>query len=120
MEKTFSALANAHRRKLLDALYGDNGQTLLELCATLRISRQAASKHLAILEKAGLVVTMRRGREKMHYLNPVPLQEIYDRWMKKYEQKRLAAVTALKSALEGEGNGSKRIPLSDDHPRNRG
>ncbi len=107
MEKTFNALANAGRRKLLDALYKDNGLTLLELCATLRMSRQAVSKHLAILERAGLVVTMRRGREKLHYLNPVPLQAIYERWIRKFEEKRLAALAALKSAFdkEGEDNG---------------
>jgi DNA-binding transcriptional ArsR family regulator len=120
MEKTFQALANAQRRKLMDALYRDNGQSLLELCSILRMSRQAASKHLAVLEKAGLVVTVRRGREKIHYLNPVPLQEIYERWMKKYEQKRLAALTVLKSALEGDSNGKQGVSVSDDHPRNRG
>jgi DNA-binding transcriptional ArsR family regulator len=102
MDRTFAALASASRRKLLDALYRDNGQSLLELCSTLNMSRQAASKHLAILEKAELVVTVWQGREKMHYLNPVPLQAIYERWIRKYEGKRLEALTALKIVLEDE------------------
>jgi len=95
-------LASASRRKLLDALYKKNGQTLLELCANLRMSRQAASKHLAILEKAELVITLWQGREKMHYLNPVPLQVISERWIRKFEQKRLEAIALLKTALEGD------------------
>ncbi len=102
MDKTFSALASASRRKLLDALYKRNGQTLLELCANLRMSRQAASKHLAILERAELVITTWQGREKMHYLNPLPLQAIYERWIRKFEQKRLEAVALLKTTLEGD------------------
>jgi len=102
MEKIFSALASVSRRKLLDVLYGRNGQTLLELCSNLNMSRQAASKHLAILERAELVVTMWQGREKMHYLNPVPLQAIYERWIKKFDQKRLESLSLLKSALEGD------------------
>ncbi|HTP57656.1 MAG TPA: helix-turn-helix domain-containing protein [Spirochaetia bacterium] len=102
MDKVFSALASASRRKLLDALYKKNGQTLLELCANLRMSRQAASKHLAILEKAELVITLWQGREKMHYLNPVPLQVISERWIRKFEQKRLEAIALLKTALEGD------------------
>lgn len=95
-------MASASRRKLLDALYKKNGQTLLELCANLRMSRQAASKHLAILEKAELVITLWQGREKMHYLNPVPLQVISERWIRKFEQKRLEAIALLKTALEGD------------------
>ncbi|HUI71918.1 MAG TPA: winged helix-turn-helix domain-containing protein [Spirochaetia bacterium] len=101
MEKTFSALASASRRRLLDVLYKKNGQTLLELCSNLNMSRQAASKHLAILERAELVITLWQGREKIHYLNPVPLQAIYERWIKKFEQKRLESISLLKSALEG-------------------
>ena len=102
MDRIFSALASASRRKLLDALYKRNGQTLLQLCANLSMSRQAASKHLAILEKGDLVLTLWQGREKMHYLNPVPLQAIYERWIRKFEQKRLEAVALLKTALEGD------------------
>ena len=108
MDSIFSALANPSRRQLLDALFRVNGQTLLELCSTLAMTRQAASKHLALLEKAGLVATMWRGREKLHYLNPVPLQAIYERWIRKFEEKRLDALHALKTVLETEkekGNG---------------
>ena len=104
MDKTFSALASASRRKLLDALYRSNGQTLLELCSILNMTRQAASKHLALLERAELVVTVWQGREKKHYLNPVPLQAIYERWIRKFEQKRLEAVLLLTSILERQGD----------------
>ena len=100
MDRTFAALANPGRRKLLDALYASNGQSLLQLCTTLRMTRQAVSKHLAILERAELVVTVRQGREKIHYLNPVPLQSIYERWIRKFEGKRLEALYALKTTLE--------------------
>jgi DNA-binding transcriptional ArsR family regulator len=100
VDTTFTALANTGRRKLLDALYRANGQSLSQLCSTLRMSRQAVSKHLAILEKAELVVTVRAGREKMHYLNPVPLQAIYERWIRKFEGKRLEALFTLKMTLE--------------------
>ncbi len=100
MDSVFSALASASRRQLLDALHRDNGQTLLALCSTLDMSRQAASKHLALLEEAGLVVTLWRGREKLHYLNPVPLESIYERWIRKFEEKRLEALFALKTTLE--------------------
>jgi DNA-binding transcriptional ArsR family regulator len=102
MDTVFSALASSSRRQLLDALYRDNGQTLLQLCSTLEMSRQAASKHLALLERAGLVVTLWRGREKLHFLNPVPLQAIYERWIRKFEGKRLDALHALKAVLEEE------------------
>jgi len=102
LDAIFTALASANRRKLLDALYRRNGQALLDLCSSLDMSRQAASKHLAILERAGLVVTVWRGREKAHYLNPVPLQAIYERWIKKFEQKRLEAIALLKASLEKE------------------
>jgi DNA-binding transcriptional ArsR family regulator len=102
MDKTFSALASANRRKLLDALYQQNGQSLNELCANLSMTRQAVSKHLAILEKAQLVATVWKGREKIHFLNPVPLQAIYERWIRKFEYKRLEALMDLKLTLEGE------------------
>ena len=100
MDAVFKALADASRRELLDRLRADNGQTLNELCARLAMTRQAVSKHLAILEEANLVVTMRRGREKLHYLNPVPIHAIASRWISKYERARLAALADLKTRLE--------------------
>ena len=98
--KVFKALADKSRRKLLDRLHGKNGQTLGELCEGHAMSRQAVTKHLALLEAANLVVTVRRGREKLHYLNPVPIQEIYTRWIGKFETGRLQALQNLKQALE--------------------
>ena len=100
MDAVFKALADASRRQLLDRLYAHNGQTLSELCARLDMTRQAVSKHLAVLEAANLVVTVRRGREKLHYLNPVPIHDIAERWIGKYERKRLAALSELKKKLE--------------------
>lgn len=88
---------------MLDQLRVNNGQTLSELCECLDMTRQAVTKHLALLEGANLVATVWRGREKLHYLNPVPLQQIYDRWIGKYERHRLSALTALKNALEEQG-----------------
>ena len=104
MDEVFKALADANRRELLDRLRADNGQTLGELCARLSMTRQAVSKHLAILEGANLVATVRRGREKLHYLNPVPIHEIAERWIGKFERGRLAALSDMKKALE-EGTG---------------
>ncbi len=89
MDAVFKALADASRRELLDRLRADNGQTLNELCARLDMTRQAVSKHLAILEDANLVATVWRGREKLHYLNPVPIHEIGERWIGKFERSRL-------------------------------
>ena len=100
MDAVFKALADKSRRKLLDQLHASNGQTLGELCEHLDMSRQAVTKHLALLEKANLVATVWRGREKFHYLNPVPLHEIYERWIGKYERHRLEALSDLKSGLE--------------------
>jgi DNA-binding transcriptional ArsR family regulator len=100
MDAVFKALADASRRELLDRLYAENGQTLSELCARLAMTRQAVSKHLAILEAANLVATVKRGREKLHYLNPVPISEIADRWIGKYERHRLRALSELKRGLE--------------------
>jgi DNA-binding transcriptional ArsR family regulator len=100
MDAVFKALADPHRRKLLDRLYEHDGRTLGELCEGLSISRQAVSKHLAILEHAGMLVTHRAGREKLHYLNPLPIQEISDRWIGRYARRHVAAVAALKQALE--------------------
>ena len=100
MDAVFKALADASRRELLDRLRADNGQTLGELCARLDMTRQAVSKHLAILEEADLVATVRRGREKLHYLNPVPIHEIAERWIGKFERSRLAGPDDMKNALE--------------------
>lgn len=100
MDAVFKALADATRRTLLDRLYEENGQTLSELCAHLGISRQAVTQHLAVLEAANLIVIVWRGREKLHYLNPVPLHEIYERWLHKYEYQRLQALSELKHRLE--------------------
>src|SRR5262245_55073648 len=100
MDKVFKALADPSRRKLLDRLHTNNGQTLGELCADLDMSRQAVTKHLALLEEANLVVTIWRGREKLHYLNPVPLHEISERWIGKFERQRLRALAELKKRLE--------------------
>jgi DNA-binding transcriptional ArsR family regulator len=100
MEKVFKALADASRRELLDRLHADNGQTLGQLCERLTMTRQAVSKHLGILEDANLVGTVRRGREKLHYLNPVPIHEVAERWIGKFERSRLDALSELKKALE--------------------
>lgn len=100
MDKVFKALADASRRKLLDRLYAENGQTLNELCQRLDMTRQAVSKHLALLEDANLVATVRRGREKLHYLNPVPINEIAERWIGKYERPQVQALAELKRNLE--------------------
>src|SRR5437868_13795441 len=105
MDAVFRALADPVRRELLDSLRGRGGQTLGELCGGRGMTRQAVTKHLAVLEGAGLVVSERRGREKLHYLNPVPIQEIADRWIGKYERGRLAALTTLKKEMENDSNG---------------
>ena len=102
MDEVFKALADATRRELLDRLRADNGQTLSELCERLDMSRQAVTKHLAILEGANLVTTVRKGREKEHYLNPVPINDIAERWISKYERGRLRALSDLKRNLDRE------------------
>ena len=96
----FKALADPGRRKLLDVLHANDGQTLNELCEHLDMTRQGVTAHLDLLEAANLVATVRRGREKLHFLNPVPLQEIYDRWIAKFEKRRLKALAQLKQRLE--------------------
>jgi DNA-binding transcriptional ArsR family regulator len=101
----FKALADPSRRKLLDLLYATDGQTLSQLCEHLEMTRQAVTQHLSVLEAANLVATSRRGREKLHFLNPVPLQEIYERWIAKFEKPRLKALHDLKRRLEGKGHG---------------
>jgi len=93
------------RRELLDRLRTENGQTLGQLCANLDMTRQAVTKHLALLEEANLVVVLWRGREKLHYLNPVPIHEIAERWIGKFERARLDALADLKDKLEGESDG---------------
>jgi DNA-binding transcriptional ArsR family regulator len=100
MDDVFKALADASRRELLDRLHADNGQTLNELCVRLDMTRQAVSKHLGILEEANLIATVKQGREKLHYLNPVPIHDIAERWIGKFERQRLQALSDLKKGLE--------------------
>jgi len=97
----FKALADPSRRKLLDRLYANDGQTLSQLCEHLDMTRQSVTQHLDLLEAANLVTTLWRGREKLHLLNPVPLQEVYERWLAKFEKPRLKALHDLKQRLEG-------------------
>jgi DNA-binding transcriptional ArsR family regulator len=101
-EAVFRALADRSRRQLLDRLHGRNGQTLNELCEGVAMTRQAVSKHLAILEQANLVATQRHGREKLHFINPVPINDIAERWIGKFERPRLSALADLKKTLEEE------------------
>ncbi len=100
LNAVFKALADESRRKLLDRLHKSNGQTLGELCEQLEMTRQAVTKHLGLLEAANLITVVWQGREKLHYLNPVPLHEIYERWISKYERQRLQALSDLKKGLE--------------------
>ena len=103
MDAAFKALADKSRRQLLDRLHNKNGQTLGDLCEGLAMSRQAVTKHLGVLEAANLVVTEWRGREKLHFINPVPIFDIADRWIGKFERGRLRALSDLKKQLEGKG-----------------
>jgi DNA-binding transcriptional ArsR family regulator len=100
MDAVFKALADGCRRELLDRLRAENGQPLGQLCARLAMTRQAVSKHLAILEEANLVASVKRGREKLHYLNPVPIHDIGERWISKFDRSRLQALSELKKNLE--------------------
>jgi DNA-binding transcriptional ArsR family regulator len=100
MDEVFKALADAGRRELMDRLHQENGQTLSQLRADSHISRQAVSKHLAILEEAKLIVTIWQGRQKFHYLNPAPLHEIQEHWIAKYERNQMRALYQLKRAME--------------------
>ena len=100
MDEVFKALADGSRRALLDRLHARNGQTLNELCDGLEMTRQAVTKHLDILEAANLVGTMKHGREKLHYINPVPIHQIGERWIREFERGRLAALSELKRQLE--------------------
>ena len=106
-DSVFRALADASRRQLLDRLHANNGQTLGDLCQNMEMSRQAVAKHLAILEEANLVAVQWRGREKLHFINPVPINDIAERWISKFEAPRLEALSTLKRRLEGEGNGQQ-------------
>lgn len=109
MEIVFKALADESRRKVLDALFEKDGQTLQALCRNVSFSRQGLSKHLRILEQAGLILSEFRGREKRHYLNPVPLHEVTERWIAKYAREQLVAVSALKKSLEGADMNKKEF-----------
>ena len=100
IDKVFKALADPTRRRLLDLLHRENGQTLMALCEHMDMTRQAVSQHLQQLEEANLVAIVWRGREKLHYLNPVPLHEIHERWIGKFERSRLGALRNLKKTLE--------------------
>ena len=102
-DKVFKALGDPSRRKLLDLLYEENGQTLGRLCENLAMARQSVTQHLGLLEDANLISTVRRGREKLHFINPVPLQEVYERWVRKFEQQRLNLLHDLKQELERDG-----------------
>ena len=99
-DEVFRALADASRRALLDRLHRRNGQTLNELCAGLDMTRQAVTKHLSILEDANLIAVQRKGREKLHFINPVPINDIAERWISKYQRRHLRALSALKKSLE--------------------
>ena len=105
VDRVFKALASPARRRLLDALRARTGQALGELCSQLEMTRQAVTQHLRRLEAANLVATIRRGREKLHYLNPVPIHEIHHRWIERYEHCRLDALRDLKGRVEGESDG---------------
>jgi DNA-binding transcriptional ArsR family regulator len=105
LDQVFKALADPGRRLLLDRLHAENGQTLGQLCARMEMTRQAVTKHLKVLEEASLVVPIWRGREKLHYLNPVPIYEISERWIGKFERGRLRVLAELKKKLEGEPDG---------------
>ena len=101
-DKVFKALADPTRRRLLDLLVERNGQTLSQLCEHLDMTRQSATQHIGLLEAANLVSTVWRGREKLHFVNPVPLHEVYERWVRKFERQRLSLMHDLKKQLEGE------------------
>jgi DNA-binding transcriptional ArsR family regulator len=105
VDKVFKALAAPERRLLLDRLRADNGQTLGQLCENMDMTRQAVTRHLKLLEEASLVATIWRGREKLHYLNPMPIHEIAERWIGKYERGRLRVLAELKAKLEEDNDG---------------
>lgn len=102
MDKVFRALADPSRRQLLDQLFEQDGMTLTALVAGLGMTRQAASQHLAVLVEADLVVTLKSGRERLHFLNPTPIQQVADRWIEKFDKRRLRALLGIKARLEGD------------------
>ena len=117
MDLVFKALADSSRRSLLDNLFLRDGQTLGELGSRLEMTRFGAMKHLRVLENAGLVTTRKVGREKLHYLNPVPIQEIHERWVSKYAAPWLSALSAIKSELEGESGRPTSATASPSRDR---
>ena len=117
MDRIFKALADSSRRSLLDNLFSRDGQTLGELGSSLEMTRFGAMKHLRVLENAGLVSTRRVGREKLHYLNPVPIQEIHERWVSKYSAPWLSALSAIKTELEGESGRPTSATASPSRDR---
>lgn len=119
-DAVFKALADRTRRRLLDSLRTENGQTLADLCSDLAMTRQGVSQHLERLEAADLVVSVRRGREKYHYLNPVPIHEIHTRWIEPFERRRLDALHELKTKLEGDRRGQARIRVRHLHRHDAG
>jgi DNA-binding transcriptional ArsR family regulator len=119
IDDVFRALAEPTRRELLDRLHGENGQTLSALSRGLDMTRQAVTQHLHILEATNLISVQWRGREKLHFFNPVPIHEIYQRWIKKYEQSRLDALQDLKETLEGESHDQHPTHLRDLHRQQR-
>lgn len=105
-DQVFKAMADPNRRKVLDLLYANNGQTLTALCEQLDMQRQSATQHIEILIKANLVTVVWKGREKLHFINPVPIYEVYARWVRKFEENRLGFLHDLKTQLEGENHGT--------------
>jgi DNA-binding transcriptional ArsR family regulator len=123
MDDVFKALADPSRRKLLDVLHEQSGKTLNDLCEHLEMTRQAVTKHLNLLEGANLVATVWQGREKLHYLNPVPIHEIYERWIHKFERGRLQALSDLKKHLETpapKSHGKTKVRLRHAHQHHPG
>ncbi|EKJ87228.1 ArsR/SmtB family transcription factor [Leptospira meyeri] len=106
VDQVFKAMADPNRRKVLDLLYANNGQTLSSLCEQLDMQRQSATQHIEILIKANLVTVVWKGREKLHFINPVPIYEVYARWVRKFEENRLGFLHDLKTQLEGEDHGT--------------
>jgi DNA-binding transcriptional ArsR family regulator len=103
-DKVFKALADPNRRKVLDLLAADNGQTLGALCEHLEMKRQSATQHIDVLIDANLVTSVWKGREKLHFINPIPIHEVYDRWVQKFERQRLQLLNELKAQLERDAN----------------
>jgi DNA-binding transcriptional ArsR family regulator len=115
MDTIFKALADPNRRKLLDRLHAKGPLTLARLCVRMRMSRQAVTQHLGVLESANLVSVTWRGREKLHFLNPVPLHAIYTRWVRKYEERHLEALAGLKQRIEGAEHGERDLRVRELH-----